>query len=233
MSKDGRSDVFAGLMRSERRGTLGCAIFAVAGAVGLSSLAYWLAPSWVFWAVAIALGIIALVMIRAAVTQYRLAGMFLREASGEWQTGKPTARPTAEVQAVWADLRQRYVFLLSTALLGIERGQNDPDAVSLLSAVQETATGKHHWACVEVLNQYEAELKNLRMMVRNLLPAVPPQGLLLEMMEEWLSSMVAECDAIRDAHVMGNDDNVFWDELNAMLEHHGPPEAIDTLAAEA
>jgi hypothetical protein len=166
-------------------------------------------------------------MLRTTVRELRKASVFLHEHSGQWQSGTPRKRSVEEIQSVWLDLQERQQTLVQVTLRALELGARDPRLLGdVVVALEESGSAERgYWANVTALNHYEAEMRTLRTMVRSLMPAQPPEGHILGLMERWLSQMIEETEAFRRVHVLEHK-TPFVDELFALLDPHNAPRTI-------
>lgn len=221
-------DLSVTLWKQQRRGTLGCGFLAVLLASTPAALLYFFAPSWAFWLAVVPLGLFTLAMLFSTVRELRRVGVFLHEHSGKWRTATPKKRSLAEVQSVWLDLKDRQQRLVQATAEALGWGVQNPALLGeVVTALEEEAEPfeRGYWASVTLLNHYEAEIRTLRTLVRKLMPTDPPEGDILELMEQWLSQMIEEMEAFRHAHVLEGK-TPFVDELVVLLAGHNPPMAI-------
>jgi hypothetical protein len=216
----------------ERRGAVGCGVIGIAAAVGIGAAAYFFAPAWLFWAVAVMAVLLALFAISAAISQLRRTRIFYREAKGEWRTGKARRRTSAEVEAIWRELAARQKTLVDT-VIGAVGAKEAAYQSRLGQAMEEAGKGTaKYWACLEILNDYENKVQSLRTLVRDLLPTEPPQGTVIEMMEQWLSLIVDDCKQFRAQFVLKDKWTPFENELIGLVaSHYPPPQLHDAVAA--
>lgn len=213
------------LWAQQRRGTAGCSVIALAIAVAVDVVAYLFAPSWLFWTLAIITGLFVLLAVTSTIRELGRTRIFYREAKGEWRTGRPTKRSLAQVKAVWAELAERQQALAQFVInaLAVEDKRS-----SFGRASAEAGRGsEEYWATVEIFNHYTSNIDSLRTLVRDLMPTEPPEGVIIEMIEQWLSSIVDQCREFRSRYVTEGQYAPFGAQLSPLIRSQEPPREID------
>lgn len=86
---------------------------------------------------------------------------------------------------------------------------------------------EEYWATVEIFNHYTSNVDSLRTLVRDLMPTEPPEGAIVEMMEQWLSVIVDQCREFRSQHVSEGQYLPFGPQLSQLFRSQEPPREID------
>lgn len=226
---DRENEFATDLWRQQRRGTVGCGFLTLILASVSATLLFLFAPSWAFWIAVVPIGLFAVMMLISVVRELGRTSFFLHESTGEWRSGTPTRHSIAEIESVWQDLSGRHVTLVATVAQALARGVEQPHLLGdVVEAMEEGAESgeEGYWVCVNVLNHYNAELDNLRTLVRNLMPVEPPEEGVVEDMEQWLSAMIDDLEQLRRNRVFREQKSSFAQELTDVLAQHNPPSAI-------